>query len=56
MRGPWKDNGMNGIIQVYNKNGYLEYEGEMKNGVRDGCGEEYLGDDIFEGTWKNNLK
>ena len=49
-------NNGNGIIKKYHDNGKLKFEGEMKNGKKNGKGKKYdtHGRLIFEGEYLNN--
>ena len=44
--------------EEYNYDGELEYEGEYKNGKRNGYGKDYYGDNIifFEGEYKDGKR
>ena len=48
----------NGLIKEFYENGYLCYEGEIKNGIKDGKGKIYdqTGNLIFEGNFINGIK
>ena len=47
----------NGLIEEFNKNGNLEFEGEYLNGKRNGNGKEYdCGILIFEGDYLNGKR
>ena len=51
-------NNINGEVKEYDDDGKLRFEGEYKNGIRNGKGIEYYsdGNKLFEGEYLNGLK